>query len=76
MVGSFGVKACNDDEFMKLFDQVGATKSAQILGITERNVYKRLRNLEKHQSPSPRRRKSGHLILAACRSSSKTGPSW
>lgn len=46
-MGSFGIKACSDTEFMKLFDQHGATKTARMVGTTERNVYKRRRNLER-----------------------------
>ena len=35
-----------DNEFIALFDSVGATKTAQILGVLERNVYARRRRLE------------------------------
>ncbi len=36
-----------DQEFIAVFDAVGATKAAQILGVKEDNVYKRRRRLEK-----------------------------
>jgi hypothetical protein len=35
-----------DEEFIALFDAVGATKTAKILGVQEHNVYKRRRRLE------------------------------
>ena len=35
------VKKCSDEEFAKLFTQHGATKTAKILGVGERSVYKR-----------------------------------
>lgn len=35
-----------DEEFIALFDSVGATKTAGILGCTERNVYARRRRME------------------------------
>lgn len=39
--------ACPDDEFMRLFSNMGATALAQHLGIAERNIYERRRKLEK-----------------------------
>jgi len=42
---------CSDDEFIALFDAVGATKTASILGVQEHNVYKRRRRLEAHFGP-------------------------
>ena len=36
-----------DQEFIALFDSLGATKTGQILGVKEDNVYKRRRRLEK-----------------------------
>src|ERR1700733_4164840 len=36
-----GNPRCSDEEFMRLFSERGATATAKILGITERNVYKR-----------------------------------
>jgi len=38
--------ACHDEEFMRLFNDMGALKLSKQLGISERNVYKRRRNLE------------------------------
>jgi hypothetical protein len=35
-----------DEEFIALFDAIGATKTSKLLGITERNVYARRKNLE------------------------------
>lgn len=40
------VPKCSDDEFMELFDRLGATKTAKRIGSTERNVYARRRRLE------------------------------
>jgi UDP-2,3-diacylglucosamine pyrophosphatase LpxH len=39
-------KRCSDDEFVRLFSRHGATEVARVLKMTERNVYKRRRNLE------------------------------
>ncbi len=38
--------ACNQDEFIRLFESVGATKTAEQLGVTIRNVFIRRRSLE------------------------------
>lgn len=38
-------KACSDDEFVRLFQTLGATETAKQLGCTERSVYKRRANL-------------------------------
>lgn len=44
--------ACPDDQFMALFDKIGATKLSAKIGTTERNVYKRRRRLEiKYDAP-------------------------
>lgn len=44
--------ACPDDEFMALFDKIGATKLAKHLKIDERAVYRRRRRLEvKYDAP-------------------------
>jgi len=40
------VAACSDDQFMALFDKIGADKTAQKIGTTVRNVYYRRRRLE------------------------------
>ena len=37
---------CSDDEFMALFDRLGAKQTSQQIGSTERNVYARRRRLE------------------------------
>lgn len=37
---------CSDDEFMALFDRLGAKRTSQQIGSTERNVYARRRRLE------------------------------
>jgi UDP-2,3-diacylglucosamine pyrophosphatase LpxH len=39
--------ACSDNEFIKLFSQYGATELAARLGVKERAVYKRRRNIER-----------------------------
>lgn len=44
-MGRAGIKTCSDEQFVKLFTQFGATETAAILKITERNVYKRRENL-------------------------------
>lgn len=38
--------ACSDDQFMELFDRLGATKTAKYLKTDERGVYRRRRRLE------------------------------
>ena len=38
--------ACTDDQFMALFDKIGATKLSVKLGVNERSVYARRRRLE------------------------------
>jgi UDP-2,3-diacylglucosamine pyrophosphatase LpxH len=45
-MGNPGLKACSDEEFCRLFEDIGATKLSKHLGVTERNVYKRRRNIE------------------------------
>jgi len=40
-----------DQEFIALFDSVGGTKTAKILGVLERNVYARRRRLEDKHGP-------------------------
>lgn len=40
---------CSDDEFIALFDRLGARRTADILGGTERNVYARRRRLEQKE---------------------------
>jgi hypothetical protein len=44
-------KACSDEEFIALVDAIGATKTSKLLGVTERNVYARRRNLETKFGP-------------------------
>lgn len=39
--------ACTDDQFMALFDKIGATKLSVKLGVNERSVYARRRRLER-----------------------------
>lgn len=39
--------ACSDDEFVRLFSTNGATATASILGVNERSIYKRRKNLER-----------------------------
>src|SRR5580658_8969069 len=46
-MGRPGIKSCSDEDFIKLFKQHGASQVSRILGITERNVHKRRRNLER-----------------------------
>jgi len=44
--------ACSDEQFMALFDKLGATKTAAKIGTSEDNVYKRRRRLEaKYDTP-------------------------
>lgn len=44
--------ACSDEQFMALFDKIGATKLSKKIGTTERNVYYRRRRLEaKYDQP-------------------------
>ena len=42
--------ACTDDQFMALFDKIGATKLSVKLGVNERSVYARRRRLERKYS--------------------------
>ena len=42
-----GHATTTDEEFIALFDAVGGTKTSQLLGVLERNVYARRRRLEK-----------------------------
>ena len=42
--------ACTDDQFMTLFDKIGATKLSVRLGVNERSVYARRRRLEARYS--------------------------
>jgi hypothetical protein len=44
-------KACSDEEFIALVDAIGATKTSKLIGVTERNVYARRRNLETKFGP-------------------------
>jgi hypothetical protein len=46
------VAACSDAEFAPLFERMGARALAKHLGITERAIYKRRRNLERAATPS------------------------
>jgi hypothetical protein len=39
--------ACSDEEFVELFTTLGGGETARVLKITERNVYKRRRSLER-----------------------------
>lgn len=49
-----GTKACPDEEFVRLFKQLGPTRTAKQLGISERSVYKRRRNLQRFEPiPGP-----------------------
>lgn len=41
-----GAPACSDEEFVSLFEKWGATKTAALLGISERVVYRRRRQIE------------------------------
>ena len=41
-----GAAKCSEDEFMSLFEQMGATALAKHLGTRERNVYSRRRDIE------------------------------
>lgn len=42
--------ACTDDQFMDMFDKIGATKLSVKLGVNERSVYARRRRLERKYS--------------------------
>lgn len=42
-----GAPRCSDEEFMRLFNEIGAKKLADKLGLRERNVYARRRDLER-----------------------------
>lgn len=42
-------KHCSDDEFVRLFQSVGATETAKAIGCTERAVYKRRANLARYE---------------------------
>lgn len=48
-------KACSDEEFVRLFKQLGPTDTARHLGVSERSVYKRRNNLSRFEPvPGPR----------------------
>lgn len=50
--------ACPDDEFMKLFNELGATRLSKHLDVSERNIYSRRRAIEARYSaeiPAPGR---------------------
>jgi hypothetical protein len=42
---------CSDEEFIRLFQTLGATRAAEHLGVTERSVYDRRRRLERVAGP-------------------------
>jgi hypothetical protein len=51
-----GSPRCSDDEFMRLFNKIGATELAKRLETRERNIYSRRRSIEQRLSvtiPSP-----------------------
>jgi hypothetical protein len=61
-------KKCSDEEFIALFDAIGAKKASELIGVTERNVYLRRRNLETKFGPisspsNPRPSVPGRLPL-------------
>jgi hypothetical protein len=43
-------KTCSDDEFVRLFQTLGATQTARQLGCGERSVYKRRANLARYEA--------------------------
>lgn len=43
-------KSCSDEEFVRLFQTLGATRTAKQLGCTERNVYRRRANLARYDA--------------------------
>ena len=43
-------KTCSDEEFVRLFQALGATQTAKQLGCTERAVYKRRANLARYEA--------------------------
>lgn len=54
---------CSDEEFMHLFQTMGATRAAEHLGVAERRIYERRRNIERKMGqtlPPPSSRKSEH----------------
>lgn len=53
-MGQFGVKTCSDEEFVRLFKQLGPTETARHLKLSERSVYKRRANLARYETiPGP-----------------------
>lgn len=46
-------KSCSDEEFVRLFQTLGATKTARRLGVLERNVYRRRANLARYDQITP-----------------------
>jgi hypothetical protein len=44
-------KAIPDEQFIQIFKAHGATKAAAIIGVSERNIYQRRRNLERYFQP-------------------------
>lgn len=50
-MGSPGKTTCSDADFIHLFNSLGATRTAETLGTTERNAYKRRRTLERQYGP-------------------------
>lgn len=59
-----GSPRCSDDEFMRLFNKMGATKLAARLQTRERNVYARRRNLEvKYRATIPAPNRGEHVKI-------------
>jgi hypothetical protein len=46
-------KSCSDEEFVRLFQTLGATETARRLGVLERNVYRRRANLARYDQIAP-----------------------
>lgn len=46
-------KHCSDEEFVRLFQSLGAAEVARQLGVTERSVYKRRKNLSRYEQIIP-----------------------
>src|SRR4051812_18284619 len=47
-------KMCSDEEFSRLFQTVGPTQTAKVIGCSERAVYKRRANMARFESiPAP-----------------------
>ena len=64
-----GAPRCSDEEFMRLFNELGAKKLADRLNLRERNVYQRRKDIEVRYSvtiPSPDDKKSIHLNYPGC----------